>query len=73
MDIQMPDMEGLNATRRIRELNMKRQPYIIAMTAYALDGDREEFLKSGMNDHSSKPIHIEELKLAIKRGEAAMA
>jgi len=52
---------------------MKRQPYIIAMTAYALDGDREEFLKSGMNDYLSKPIHIEELKLAIKRGEAAMA
>jgi len=73
MDIQMPDMDGLNATRRIRELNMKRQPYIIAMTAYALDGDREEFLKSGMNDYLSKPIHIEELKLAIKRGEAAMA
>jgi len=73
MDIQMPDMDGLNATRRIRELNMKRQPYIIAMTAYALDGDREEFLKSGMNDYLSKPIHIGELKLAIKRGEAAMA
>ena len=67
MDIQMPDMDGLDATRRIRELTAKRQPYIIAMTAYALDGDREEFLKSGMNDYLSKPIHIEELKMALER------
>ncbi len=67
MDIQMPDMDGLEATRCIREQKMKKQPYIIAMTAYALDGDREEFLKAGMNDYLSKPIRIEELKLALDR------
>jgi CheY-like chemotaxis protein len=73
MDIQMPDMDGLDATRRIRELEKtKKQPYIIAMTAYALDGDREEFLKAGMNDYLSKPIRIGELKLALERSEAAI-
>jgi len=72
MDIQMPEMDGIDATRHIREMDLKRQPYIIAMTAYALDGDREEFLKSGMNDYLSKPIHIDELKLALKRGYAAI-
>jgi PAS domain S-box-containing protein len=69
MDIQMPDMDGLEATRSIREQKMKKQPCIIAMTAYALDGDREEFLKAGMNDYLSKPIRIEELKLALEKCE----
>ncbi len=72
MDIQMPDMDGLNATRCIREQRTKKQPYIIAMTAYALDGDREEFLKAGMNDYLSKPIRIDELKLALDRCEKAL-
>ena len=67
MDIQMPDMDGLEATRSIREQKMKKQPCIIAMTAYALEGDREEFLKAGMNDYLSKPIRIEELKLALEK------
>jgi len=68
----MPDMDGLEATRCIREQKMKKQPYIIAMTAYALDGDREEFLKAGMNDYLSKPIRIDELKLALDRCEKAL-
>ena len=70
MDIQMPDMDGLDATRRIRELKKaEKQPYIIAMTAYALDGDREVFLKAGMDDYLSKPIRIDELKNALERSE----
>jgi PAS domain S-box-containing protein len=72
MDIQMPDMDGLEATRSIREQKMKKQPYIIAMTAYALDGDREEFLKAGMDDYLSKPIRIEELKKALERCEKVL-
>jgi CheY-like chemotaxis protein len=72
MDIQMPDMDGLDATRIIREQKMKRQPYIIAMTAYALDGDREEFLKAGMDDYLSKPIRIEELKQALEKCERVL-
>jgi CheY-like chemotaxis protein len=68
MDIQMPDMDGLDATRSIREQKkLERQPCIIAMTAYALEGDREEFLNAGMNDYISKPIQIEELKQALER------
>ncbi len=70
MDIQMPDMDGLDATRHIREQKeMEMQPCIIAMTAYALEGDREEFLSAGMNDYLSKPIQMEELKLALKKCE----
>ena len=73
MDIQMPDMDGLDATRCIRELKkIEKQPCIIAMTAYALEGDREEFLKAGMNDYLSKPIRIEELKTALERCEKVL-
>ena len=72
MDIQMPDMDGLDATRFIREqTKLEKQPCIIAMTAYALEGDREEFLNAGMNDYISKPIQIEELKQALERCKEA--
>jgi CheY-like chemotaxis protein len=67
MDIQMPDMDGLEATRHIREMDGSiSQPHIIAMTAYALEGDREEFLKAGMNGYLSKPIQLGELKSALE-------
>jgi PAS domain S-box-containing protein len=68
MDIQMPDMDGLDATRCIRkQKRLEKQPCIVAMTAYALEGDREEFLNAGMNDYLSKPIQIEKLKLALEK------
>jgi len=68
MDIQMPEMDGLDATRRIRErYEPAKQPCIIAITAYALDGDREEFLDAGMNEYISKPIQMEELQTALER------
>jgi CheY-like chemotaxis protein len=66
MDVQMPEMDGLEATRRIRTMP-GRQPYIIAMTAHAMKGDREECLAAGMNDYVSKPVRIEELQAAILR------
>jgi len=60
MDVQMPDMDGLEATRFIRE-NMEHQPIIIAMTANAMPEDREECLKAGMEGYLSKPMKIAEI------------
>jgi PAS domain S-box-containing protein len=59
MDIQMPEMDGQTATKAIRQFSSSDSPYIIAMTANAMIGDRETYLNSGMNDYISKPISIE--------------
>ena len=63
MDVQMPEMDGLEATRQIRACGLNTQ--IIAMTAHALEGDREECLQAGMNEYISKPIRMEELQKAL--------
>lgn len=60
MDIQMPEMDGLEATKQIREMGMKELP-IVAMTAHAMKGDAEKCLEAGMNSHVSKPIDPEHL------------
>jgi CheY-like chemotaxis protein len=65
MDIQMPVMDGVEATRRIRKKNANIP--IIAITAYALKGDREKFLSLGMNEYVSKPIKYEELYSAMDK------
>ncbi len=56
MDVQMPCMDGLEATRRIRQNPYIHQPYIVAMTAHAMQGDREECLSAGMDNYIRKPI-----------------
>jgi CheY-like chemotaxis protein len=58
MDVQMPVMDGIETTRRIREreVNGDNPIPIIAMTAHAMQGDSENFLKAGMSDYISKPI-----------------
>ena len=68
MDIHMPQMDGLQATKVIRQdLPRAAQPYIIAITAYATSFDRAMCMSAGMDDYLSKPITIEDLKMAIFR------
>ncbi len=66
MDIQMPDMDGVSATRQIRELGLPHLPPIIAMTAYSMREDRERFLNEGMDDYISKPIRAHLLIQKVK-------
>lgn len=68
MDIQMPELDGEDATHRIREiLPYGQQPWIVALTAHALPGDRERFLSQGMDDYLGKPIRPQELVAALNR------
>jgi PAS domain S-box-containing protein len=66
MDIQMPKMDGLQATKWIRG-NLTIQPYIIAMTANAMEGDRKICLDAGMNDYITKPISLNAIQQALNK------
>jgi CheY-like chemotaxis protein len=72
MDVQMPEMDGLEATRRIRQLPLSElaaeaQPRIIAMTANAMREDCETCLAAGMDDYISKPVQVEEIVRALSK------
>ncbi len=69
MDVQMPVMNGYEATRAIRKLKNTQLASIpiLAMTANAFEEDKQEALRSGMNGHIAKPIHIENLMSALQR------
>jgi PAS domain S-box-containing protein len=67
MDVQMPEMDGLEATRQIRRRWTTGRPRIVAMTANAMQGDRDRCLEAGMDDYISKPIHVAELVSALSR------
>ncbi len=73
MDVQMPELDGLEATRQIRlRWGSGSAPYVVAMTANAMEGDREACLEAGMNDYVSKPIRVDALVGSIERAAAAL-
>ena len=74
MDVQMPEMDGFEATRKIKTGNPVggRVPWIIALTANAMEGDRERCLEAGMDDYLGKPIKSAELAAALERARAAL-
>jgi signal transduction histidine kinase/CheY-like chemotaxis protein len=68
MDVQMPVMDGVLATQNIRALaGPKAAVYVVALTAYALEGDRERLLAAGLDDYLSKPFQLPELMQALTR------
>lgn len=74
MDLSMPGLDGLTATRRIRSHQPKpHRPWIVAVTAHAMPGDRSLAFESGMDDFLSKPIDESALVKALKRGHAALS
>jgi CheY-like chemotaxis protein len=73
MDVQMPTMDGLEATRQIRARWPDRPIRIVGLTANAMAGDREACLAAGMNDYVSKPIRPDDLESAIARARPAMS
>jgi PAS domain S-box-containing protein len=74
MDVQMPEMDGLEATKRMMKEfpERKDRPWIIALTANAMQGDRELCLHSGMDDYISKPLRLPELSSALERARFAV-
>jgi CheY-like chemotaxis protein len=68
MDVQMPEMDGLEATRRIRtEFPPANQPRIVAMTAAAFPEDRSRCMDAGMDDYVAKPVSMDELTAVLRR------
>jgi len=66
MDVQMPEMDGLAATREIRARYGAR-PRIIALTGNALEGDRARCVEAGMDDYITKPVRMDQLVAALER------
>ena len=70
MDMQMPEMDGLEATRYIRQ-NLEHQPVIIALTANAMESDKEECFRAGMNDYIPKPVKLEDVTNRLEKWSPA--
>jgi PAS domain S-box-containing protein len=72
MDIEMPIMDGMQATRAIRKHPQITQPHIIALTAHVMPDSRSKFIASGMNDYVSKPVLMEELIASLSKVKQAL-
>ena len=66
MDIRMPEMDGLAATKEIRKLWPDNGPKVVAITAYAMEGDRELCLEAGMDDYIAKPVKVDDLAVLLR-------
>jgi CheY-like chemotaxis protein len=73
LDVQMPEMDGFEAARRIQAEFSSSVPRLVAMTANAMLGDREACLAAGMDDYFSKPIRVDELSEALDQCQASLA
>ena len=71
MDIKMPEMDGITATQVIRKLRPEKGPKIVAITAFALEGDREKCLEAGMDDYIAKPVQMRELAEVLKKNQTS--
>lgn len=67
MDIKMPEMDGLTATREIRKLWPNNGPKIVAITAFAMDGDQEKCLEASMDDYIAKPVQMSQLAKLLEQ------
>lgn len=67
MDVQMPEMDGLEATTALRKMTLAWQQVIVAVTANAMQGDREKCIEAGMDDYISKPIKLENIIAILKK------
>lgn len=73
LDIQMPEMDGLEAARRIRcQEHLRERPWLVALTANAMQSDKEDCIAAGMNDHVPKPIGLKQLAAALERAEVGL-
>ena len=72
MDMQMPEMDGLEATRALRQLPLDKQPTVIAMTANAFSEDRQACMDAGMDDFLAKPVKLDTLKSALQNMTAPL-
>lgn len=66
MDVQMPEMDGLESTRKIRQQQKDKKPFIIAMTAAAYEDDRQSAMSAGMDDYMTKPFDFEDFKVKLQ-------
>ncbi len=67
MDVQLPDIDGMALVRIIRANEAARETVILALTAFAMKGDREKILKTGCNDYISKPINVENFISTVRK------